>query len=42
VNYQLTKKINVSLSYAHWTRGSNISQNTYSDDSATLQLQYTF
>jgi len=42
VNYQLTRKINASLNYTHWTRGSNISQNTYSDDSATLQLQYTF
>ena len=42
VNYQLTKKISANLSYTHWTRGSNISQNTYSDDSATLELQYSF
>jgi hypothetical protein len=42
VNYQLTRKISANLSYTHWTRGSNFTQNTYSDDSATLQLQYSF
>jgi hypothetical protein len=42
VTYQLTRKITANLSYTHWTRGSNFYQNTYSDDSATFQLQYSF
>jgi hypothetical protein len=42
VNYQLTKRISAYLSYTHWTRGSNISQNRYSDDAAYFQLQYSF
>ncbi len=42
VNYQLTKRISAYLSYAHWTRGSNISENRYSDDSAYLEVQYSF
>jgi hypothetical protein len=42
VTYQLTRKLTANLSYTHWTRGSNFTQNTYSDDSATFQLQYSF
>ena len=42
LSYQVTHKFNTNLSYAHWTRGSNISGNSYADDNISLQLQYTF
>ncbi len=42
VNYQLTQKISAGLSYLHWTRGSNIAANEYSDDQISAQLRYNF
>ena len=42
VQYQITKKFNTSLNYSHWTRGSNISGNSYGDDNINLQFQYSF
>jgi hypothetical protein len=41
-NYQLTQKINAGLYFAHWTRGSNIAENEYSDDQVSFQLRYNF
>ncbi len=40
--YQVSKKISASVSYYHWTRGSNIPGNRYGNDNVTFQLQYTF
>lgn len=42
VSYQLTTKINAGLSYTHWIRDSDISENRYGDDLVSLQMRYSF
>ncbi|MGC9942229.1 MAG: hypothetical protein ABSE48_10365, partial [Verrucomicrobiota bacterium] len=42
ISYQITQKISASTTYSYWTRGSNVSGNSYSDDSINFQFQYTF
>lgn len=42
ISYQFTGKLEGGLTYAHWTRTSNISGNSYRDNSLILQLNYSF
>lgn len=42
VSYRLTDKLGSGVNFSHWERTSNISGSSYSDNSISFQLNYSF
>ena len=42
VSYQLTEKLNGGIHFSHWERASSISGNGYTENSLSLQMNYSF